>query len=1000
MVTSGLQHNMIVKWDCKIQAFLYPYPPDFVINVANSEARAKEYLGILNLDKTLPEWVKDAHALAFGLDVPALVRKKEFENLFVQKSCLIHPLSGKRSEISLKIDAQAAEVAIKNALQAIQKEYLSDTPTNQGYRKAFLALWRLLPRLIQEKEQEAPDPKLGPLWEIVPAHPAVPDHSIWDHAATASAFAGTYNAEAQEFQPALLIFTLASPQDFLAAARRTQDLWMGSFLYSFLVWQAIKPIVDKIGPDAIIYPSLHGQPLVDRWLFYEIEIKHPVIEENATDIERLKIANFPNLFTAIVPENMAKDLANEAKEKLHKLKSSIAEAAKSYVEEMVKDICQKSSLGSLDEWNDIWTRQIENFLGFHIFWVVYPWRASNGGKRFEDVKQDYERLLGPANEALVKLYEAVRTADPQAETNLGLAYPLLSILAGRFLASRKNLRHFSSVAEPGHKCTQCGIREALHPFGKTKEDIYPHLREFWEKLRRAETEGKKLAGRIRRGDRLCAVCLAKRLAWEAFFLEKERNEGGFKDVKEKLEKERKLPAHLLFPSTASIATAKFKEKVLKELEKNAEAELWQALKEYVNATIGVLGAYNVPGSYFYPSAAIPKLEKLAKTILEANSNKQEILNLFLRLDGDWLYPESFELEGFKREYGEPKGDLEKAQKALEAFLKAAERVGIPRPQHYFSLLAMDADHIGRWLSGEKAPKLGEIFHPYLKERLGEHENLLNLQRPLGPTHHRSLSASLKNFALEIVRSIVEEKYCGRLIYAGGDDVLALLPIEDILGAMNDLRNIFTGRAKEVDLGDGRTISCDGLAQITGPEERWLLLPAGMSISAGAVIAHETHPFYHVVEESRAVLKEAKDRYGRDAWAIYVLKRSGEPIRTGGKWEYSGLEVLKELQVVVELFGKKKGLSPRFLYEMGRISRGMGVLGVEAMEAELERLLRRRESLSPEDHERLQKLGIPKWFSQIWTPCEEKKEQGENKTRWDMVLDWLKLAYFIARGARR
>jgi len=974
----------MVDWDSKIKAFLYPFPPDFSLNPDGAEDRAQGYLKILDLDEDVPHWIKNAHDFAFGCDVPAFIRKKEIENVFVANPHLTHPLSGKKSQVLLTIKPQAAEATIKNALETIKEEYLNGVSTNDAYKRAFLALWRLLPQLIQEKEKV--NSKLGPLWETIPAHPAVPDHSIWDHAATASAFAGTYNPEAQEFQPALLIFTLASPQDFLAAARRTQDLWMGSFLYSFLIWQAIKPVVEKIGPDAIIYPSLHGQPLVDRWLLYEIGIKHPAIKENATDIERLKIANFPNLFTAIVPENMAKDLANEAMNKVHEIKSSIAEAARKYVE----DICQKSSIGSLASWESIWHRQIENFLDFHIFWIVFPWQASKGGKALKDLEQDYERLSGSVSEALAKLYNAVRQEDPGAENNLGLAYPLISILAGRFLSSRKNLRHFNSVAEPGHKCTQCGIREALHPsFGKTKEDIYPQLREFWEKLRRAEVEGRKLAGRIRRGDRLCAVCLTKRLAWEAFFLEKKPEEGGFTDVKKKLREEQKLPAHLLFPSTASIATAKFKEKVLGELKKNAEDELWQALKEYVEATINVLGRYDEHGSYFYPSAAIPKLEKLAKEVSKANPNKERILNDFLRLDGDWLYPESFNLEVFTREYGDPHGDLEKALEALEKFLKAAEKVNIPKPQHYFGLLAMDADHIGKWLSGENAPKLKEIVHPDLEAPLKNHEVLLESKRPLGSTHHRSLSASLKNFALEIVRSIVEEKYCGCLIYAGGDDVLALLPIEDLLGAMNDLRNIFTGRAKEADLGDGRTISFDGLAKITGPEERWLLLPSGMTTSAGAVIAHETHPFYHVVEESRAALKEAKGGYGRDAWAIYVLKRSGEPIRTGGKWEYGNLKVLENLEKVVELFGK--GLSPRFLYEMGRISPGMRGLGTEAMEKELARLLSRREGLSPKDHEELQKLEIPKWFARI---------KGDSKSEWDMVLDWLRLAYFIARGARR
>ena len=970
-----------MKWEYKIQAFLYPYPLDFAINPGDQEERARNYLKILGLDQNIPDWLQDAHNMAFGVDVPAFVRKKEFKS-FLENPFLTHPLSGAREKISRQIDHHAAEQAIQKALKEV-KGYIGNTPSQETYKKAFLVLWRLLPQLIQEKE--ASNPKLGPLWEVMPAHPAIPDHSIWDHASTASALAGTYNRQVNEFQPALLIFTLASPQDFLAAARRTQDLWMGSFLYSFLIWQAIKPIADKLGPDALIYPSLYGQPLVDRWLLYEVGIQHQDIEKNATDIERLKIANFPNLFTAIVPEPEAENLAKRAKDTLLDTKKSIMEEAQGYVE----DLLHQSFGPQIDidnNWKNIWSRQIEKFLDFHIFWVIYPWRASNGGKSLGDIKKDYKHLLGAPHEALIKFYEAILKADPKEEANLGLCYPLFSSLAGRLLASRKNLRHFMLVAEPGHKCTQCGIREALHPSFEDK-DIYPKLREFWDELRTLQHGEKKLLGRIRRGDRLCAICLGKRLAWEAFFLRKRREEGGFEDVHKKLKDEERLPAHLLFPSTATIATAKFKERVLKELQNNPESDLWCPLEKFVKTM------QNTLDHYFYPSAAISKLEKLAQTIFNADQEKEKILNGFLRLDGDWLYSESLNPEVFQREYGEPKGNLEEARRALEDFLKAAEKVGIPEPQHYFALLAMDADNIGKWLSGEKAPKLGEIIHPDLAGGLEEYGELLSLQRPLGPTHHRSLSASLKNFALEIVRSIVEEKYCGRLIYAGGDDVLAFLPIEDLLGAMNDLRNAFTGQAKEIDLGDGRIVVFDGWARIKNgeEEEHLLLLPAGMTLSAGAVIAHETHPFYHVVEEGRAALREAKDRYGRDAWAIYVLKRSGEPIRTGAKWKYGELKVLDRLEKVAELF--ETGLSPRFLYEMARISPGMRELEPKAMEVEMQRLLQRREGLSPEDHATLQKLEIPKWFDLI-DPI------PEGKTKWDVVLEWLRLAYFIARGARR
>jgi CRISPR-associated protein Cmr2 len=35
--------------------------------------------------------------------------------------------------------------------------------------------------------------------------------------------------------------------------------------------------------------------------------------------------------------------------------------------------------------------------------------------------------------------------------------------------------------------------------------------------------------------------------------------------------------------------------------------------------------------------------------------------------------------------------------------------------HYYALLAMDGDHMGKWLSGEKSPPIREVLHPTIAE---------------------------------------------------------------------------------------------------------------------------------------------------------------------------------------------------------------------------------------------------------------------------------------------
>ena len=1012
---------MSVDWKLKLKAFLYQPPWSLLSLQEPDENSCKQLIGILVEGDDLGK-AREANEIAFGLDVPPFARQKDLWQVFLKNPCLKHALSGEAPELDEATfkDTNLCEIAknaVGEALERVKKDYLVNSPTDGAYKKAFLTLWRLLADLI--REQERSDSKLGSVWDLLPADPRVPDHSIWDHAATASAFASTWNGK--EFDPALLIFTLASAQDFLAAARRTQDLWMGSFLFSYLIWRAMEPIVDELGPDVIIYPSLLGQPLVDRWLL-GLGLQDPNLEKNAQDIERLKIANFPNIFTALVPRQQAGDLAKKAVNSLIQTKETILTSVKTLIENalgseenLISEVAQariqdeekrknfiqnvrKAAEKNDEDWERLWKKQMNAFLLFNVFWVVHPWAAPNGGHQLTDLIAYHNNLVGEREE-LRLIYEKSLQADPNANDNPGLAYPLISELTGRMLTARKNLRHFQQAPQSGHKCSQCGIREALHPsFVEKKGDTYPELVAFWEILQRVgEKDGQyKLAGRIRRGDRLCAVCLTKRLAWEAFFLEKKLEEGGFQDVKQKLDQEKKLPAHILFPSTATVATAKFKERVLQKLcELGAQGDLWENLKDYVEKA----KAKNAIKPYFYPTAELPRLEKIAKQITDKNSNAAKILNDFLRLDGEWLYPESFEPEAFSREFGitlsqAERQTLAQARQALEGFLAAAIRLGIPKPQRYFALLAMDGDKMGEWVTGRRGPTLRKILHPEVAEALGSapsYEEVLNKPRPLGPAHHRALSAALKNFALEVVRPIVEERYCGKLIYAGGDDVLALLPLEDLLPAMHDLHSLFTGQEVRIEAG-GKSFVSEGSGFVSLKEngqERWLLLPGPeMSTSAGAAIAHYTHPLWHVAEEVRVALKEAKEVHGREAWAVHILKRSGEPVHTGGKWCYGSWKVVEAIQQVAGFF--EKGLSPRFLYEMGRVAEGMKDLPSEAKATELQRLLSRREGLTPEDHEELIKLGIPTWFGMIG---------GQKPEAWGQILSWLRLAQFLARGAR-
>ena len=57
----------------------------------------------------------------------------------------------------------------------------------------------------------------------------------------------------------LILFTITPVQKFITTARKTEDLWLGSYILSYLNATAINQLYAKDGVQ-IIYPSLEDKP--------------------------------------------------------------------------------------------------------------------------------------------------------------------------------------------------------------------------------------------------------------------------------------------------------------------------------------------------------------------------------------------------------------------------------------------------------------------------------------------------------------------------------------------------------------------------------------------------------------------------------------------------------------------------------------------------------------------------------------------------------------------
>lgn len=861
-------------WQRKIVALLHD-PPDKVLDIPTHKDRASALMqtalrGLPDVPTTgVPDaaWVDAANK---SDTVASAADRLNFpEGLRAPSDCVLHPLSGQ---------AMPLPTADPQRSSGVQADVIGDLsrPTDDP-QKRFLLLWRCLEDELAKREPNIP-------WSLLPADTRIPDHPLLQHARVASAFANCLP------NPATLLFTIGPVQGFIAAARKTRDLWMGSFLLSYLTWHAIKVIAERLGPDHVLFPSLLGQPLVDFWLAHE---KGVPIEKSSTDqFDQLRLATLPNRFFAVVPAEQAEELARQAKD-------AVREEWQRLAEKVWQEICQRVSEFA----KPIWDRQLAQFP--EVYWAIYEWDETP-----QKIAELFRRLTG--SERFVKWLEATKGAY---EHNQGSVYAACYELTERVLGARKALRDFCDRSEPAGKCSLCGERQALSDLdAQVAQDWWKREKEFWSKVAKAFVGDVDSDG----SERLCAICTIKRFAAKFVFA-------------------KELGILTEFPSTDSIAAATFVKALF---------ERWEEVKNYIKDLLDTISRQPEWRRVAFVGMGIQKLDQEAKKL-------DDTAQKLTKLDGEWLFAESYDPKRIQRAHGIVVSEEVTKRLREEVLRKLYEKIA--RPSDYYAVLFMDGDQMGKWLSGthEKLPKFAEILHPQVREQLEGQSNwqtVLQTQRLMSPSLHAAISEALANFALNAVPFVVEELHAGRLVYAGGDDVLALLPLADVLPAAHKLRALFSGEAKR--LGNDILVEF-GSKQWTG----WLewegrkLFTMGnrATASIGIVVAHRLHPLRDVLRQGREAEEDAKERYGRNAICIRWLKRSGEQVQMGGQFFYHDYCINDTLQVLMdfaELMRTK--ISRGFATDLMQESFVLAELDEKAQEAELRRLLKRRSKLSDDE----------------------------------------------------
>jgi len=253
-----------------------------------------------------------------------------------------------------------------------------------------------------------------------------------------------------------------------------------------------------------------------------------------------------------------------------------------------------------------------------------------------------------------------------------------------------------------------------------------------------------------------------------------------------------------FPSTEEIAGIKFKQK----------------LKELVNQD--------------------KKLEGLLRNLYMNIVNTPYIVKSFglegvLQIDSEFFRKEAWKSLFKEAEY------LEKYKKLIEEIYEYLKRKGIEHKNPYYAILISDGDSIGDWLgikSAIRKDKLSEDFHKRFSEKLSKYA--------------------------EEVSSI--DKLSAQIVYAGGDDLMALMHPADVVKFAQKSAQLFREMFKE-----------------------YALRPP--SISAGIIVTHARISLQKALEEARKLEKISKENVKeKGAVSVGVLTRNGALTYFSSKWE--------------------------------------------------------------------------------------------------------------------
>nr|WP_305765052.1 type III-B CRISPR-associated protein Cas10/Cmr2 [Anabaena sp. UHCC 0187] len=682
--------------------------------------------------------------------------------------------------------------------------------------------------------------------------------------ALAGALAG-YDLTAEQVQrwtgeelshPYLAVFSFTPVQELIKSSRKMRDFWAGSWLLHYLSAKVCWVLANQYGPDTLLYPSLYQQPLIDHWLLQ----KYPEFKDwiKTPSPESLLTAGFPNVLVLVLPKD--------------KVQAAMQTAQQTLLEEWLK-------IGNLvfNELHDQrhWMQQLKSTHTTWKGWLKsqwqFYWTALPIGKYGEEFKcsadknkhSEFEKWSDSQNEAYniinnqnrlfkEKELELLREAHQQRwerqsrgfSANIGSWWGYIFDATRNSLASVKNARNWEMPTAFGPRSTISGIGSVVNP-GKDGKD--------WITEGETQNYWKHQAGLFDGTEQLNATEVVKR---------------GLAKILPKL---LEVPGlEISYPDLTSGVGGYLKNHDFSHLQtfQSACRELqnW-VLKTQTKIPDAITENWGIP----WIDKENPNMGKYHPRLLNTG----------------WLLEELDNIDNYKNQYTKDINDI------------ISKYYPKNNPSNWYVLAAGDGDGMSEWLKGTKM----KTYRDYIPDGFADKVTLTNfpeflkLTKRMGPSTHSALSRALLDFSNQLVPYLTQTRYAGKLIYGGGDDVLAYTNLWEWDKWLWDIRQCFKGaedpHGEFSNSGDyWKWTDCSKLPK--GIHDRPLFtMGSEATISFGIVIAHHSVPLAIALESLWEAEAKAKDhvytddkgeKEQKDAVQVRVLYGNGNTLKSTAKFD--------------------------------------------------------------------------------------------------------------------